>query len=98
MRTQNCNRRSCNCARCRNASSCSRCQRQMRQESGMQCSQCNQRSMTNMDVDSYMRPWTDLPYAASFVRMQSYQNLYDPAEALHRGTYFGDLDQPMTDC
>ena len=94
MRTQNRNGRSCNCSCCRNASTCNRAQRQARQ----QCGQCGPYSAGSTDVDSYMRPWTDLPYATSFVRMQSYQNLYDPAEALHRGTYFSDLDQPMTDC
>lgn len=81
---------------------CPRCQ--ARRQAQRSCA-CQQRT-TSYESDnrlrpvdtmcgSYTRPVSDLPYATSYVRPQSYQNIYEPQQGLARGTIFADLDQPM---
>jgi len=37
----------------------------------------------------------DMVVAMAYVPMQNWNNVYDPCEALSRGTQFSDLDKPF---
>lgn len=93
---RNINQRSCPQAPCQ----CPRCQARRQAQQSRACQQqiCyEQTPLRPVDTmcKTYTRPVSDLPYAASYVRPQSYQNVYEPQQGLVRGTIFADLDQPM---
>ena len=37
----------------------------------------------------------DIPLAMAYVKWQEWQNMYEPCEALERGTLFQELDKPF---
>lgn len=52
-------------------------------------------TFTGMDNKSCIEDMDDMPIAMAYVPWQQWRNLYDPKEALKRGTIFKELDLPF---